>query len=277
MYPLKALHQLPSVSPPSQESVTSSLTYIEERQDKMLVQLGVLEAKVNALGEKLGVSCVNVSRSKEKAAFQDVVVSCPPSCPPYALLTLSRLINQQVSVAFRVHLHSSLLHTHKSSTKEELLQFFEGVKPDNSINPSLRLTLIWKSEVECTQPTMIVSPHNQTPVQGITNILRYLCRQFSPDLYEGRGIDVASLIDSWLDCFAGFQHWNTKEKSRVTKQLNAQLGFTPFLVGDKLSLADIVGFGVVSNDSVFRSTENIMLWLKRCQQLPAFAAIPCSF
>lgn len=124
---------------------------------------------------------------------------------------------------------------------------------------------------------MIVSPHNQTPVQGITNILRYLCRQFSPDLYEGRGIDVASLIDSWLDCFAGFQHWNTKEKSRVTKQLNAQLGFTPFLVGDKLSLADIVGFGVVSNDSVFRSTENIMLWLKRCQQLPAFAAIPCSF
>eukprot|EP00731_Ephydatia_muelleri_P028637 Em0020g281a len=93
---------------------------------------------------------------------------------------------------------------------------------------------------------------------------------------KGGGCDIAGLIDSWLDCFAGFQRWSTKEKTRVTKQLNAQLGFTPFLVGDKLSLADVVGFGVVSNDSVFQSTENIMLWLKRCQQLPAFTAIPCS-
>ena len=132
-------------------------------------------------------------------------------------------------------------------------------------------------EAESPLPTMIVSPHNQTPVQGITNILRYLCRQFSPDLYEGRGLRDSGLIDSWLDSFAGFQGWNSKEKSRVTKQLNSQLGFSQFLVGDKLSLADIVGYGVVYNDSVFQSTENIVLWLKRCQQLPAFASIPCSF
>eukprot|EP00731_Ephydatia_muelleri_P028635 Em0020g279a len=118
MYPLKALHQLPNVSPPSQESVTSSLTYIEERQDKMLAQLGVLQAKVNTLGEKLGVSNVNASKPKE-----------------------------QVSMAFRVHLHSSLLHTHKANTKELLLRFFEGVKPDCSSKPLLRLTLIWKSDV----------------------------------------------------------------------------------------------------------------------------------
>ena len=132
------------------------------------------------------------------------------------------------------------------------------------------------AEGECSRPTMMVSPHNQTPVQGITNILRYLCRQFYPALYEGHCPVNSSLVDSWLDTFAGFQWWNSKEKSRVTKQLNSQLGFSPFLVGEKLSLADIVGFGVVYNDSVFQSTENILLWLKRCQQLPVFASIPCS-
>ena len=101
MYPLKMLHQLPSLSPPSQEvskmtrddvhawacicvcvcvclfgardisspshaqSVTSSLTYIEERQDRMLTQLGILQAKVTALGEKLGVSYTDAIKPKE--------------------------------------------------------------------------------------------------------------------------------------------------------------------------------------------------------------------
>ena len=47
------------------QSVMSSLTYIEERQDKMLAQLGILQAKVNAIGEKLGVSYADVSKPKE--------------------------------------------------------------------------------------------------------------------------------------------------------------------------------------------------------------------
>lgn len=274
MYTLKSLHELPSTSPPSQESVTSSLTYIEERQDKMLAQLGLLQAKVKALGEKLGVGYADAIKPKENAVFKDIVVTCPPSSPPHALLILLQLVRAQVPMTTRVHLHSSLLHTHKNGTKE-LLQFFDSLKPDHC-KPFLTLTLIWKSETECPQPTMIVSPHNQTPVQGVTNILRYLCRQLSLDLYEGHAIDRAGVIDSWLDCFASFQCWSSKDKGRIAKQLNAQLGFTPFLVGDNLSLADVIGFAVVASDSTLQSTENIKLWLKRCQQMPAFATIPCS-
>ena len=52
-----------------------------------------------------------------------------------------------------------------------------------------------------------------TPVCGITNILRYLYRQYYPNLYDGNGSVNSSVIESWQDTFAHFQLLDTSDKS----------------------------------------------------------------
>ena len=122
---------------------------------------------------------------------------------------------------------------------------------------------------------MIVSPHNQTPVEGIANISRYLCREFCPELYEALGASEAAKIDSWLDSVSGsFLHGSAKEKASVLRRLNSQLGAGGFLVGERVTVADVVGYTVVCGEKA--PTGNVKQWLKRCQQLPEFAGIPCS-
>ena len=126
---------------------------------------------------------------------------------------------------------------------------------------------------------MVVSPHNQTPVEGIANILRYISREFSPELYEGTGLETAAKIDSWMDMIAGtLVHGGAKEKASVMRRLNSHLGSASFLAGGRLSLADIVGYVAVRHESGLKPTANVKQWLQKCgDQLPELTAIPCNF
>lgn len=129
----------------------------------------------------------------------------------------------------------------------------------------------------CKGPTMVVSPHNQTPVEGIANIARYLCREFCSNLYEGLGAEEALKIDSWLDSVAGtLLYGSSKEKASVMRRLNSQLGSSGYLVGDCVTLADIIAFAIVGSEPGLKPTANVKQWLKRCQAHPEFAGLPCS-
>lgn len=124
---------------------------------------------------------------------------------------------------------------------------------------------------------MVVSPHNQTPVEGIANIARYLCREFCSNLYEGLGAEEALKIDSWLDSVAGtLLYGSSKEKASVMRRLNSQLGSSGYLVGDYVTLADIIAFAIVGSEPGLKPTANVKQWLKRCQAHPEFAGLPCS-
>ncbi len=125
---------------------------------------------------------------------------------------------------------------------------------------------------------MVVSPHNQTPVIGIASVARFLCREYRPDLYESLGsLEQSAQIDSWLDALTGsLLHGGSKEKTSVMRRLNSHLGSSPFLAGDRVSLADIVGYAVVCNDSEQKVSGNVKLWLRRCQKIPEFSSVPCS-
>ena len=123
---------------------------------------------------------------------------------------------------------------------------------------------------------MVVSPHNQTPVKGIANIARYVCREFAPQLYEGKGHEQAALVDSWLDAVAGtFVFGSSKEKLSVLRRLNSHLGSAPFLAGDDVTLADIVAYAVLCRGSGgHKLTDNVKKWINSCRNRSEFEGIP---
>lgn len=269
---MKPLHQLPSMTT-SDEATGSALSYLEHRQEWVLSQISKLQERVRTIGEKLGVGPADVGiiqQSTSGGVVQDVVIYCPPSAPPYALLALYKYVSRKIPCSYRVLVHSSAMR----EATPEIKEFFAGVQ--RAEKPRLTVTVIWKSD--CRAPTMVVSPHNQTPVEGIANILRYICREFSLELYEGNGLETAAKIDSWLDMITGtLVHGGAKEKASVMRRLNSHLGSASFLAGGKLSLADIVGYVVVCHGGGLKPTANVKQWLRRCRdQLPELAAIPCN-
>ena len=125
---------------------------------------------------------------------------------------------------------------------------------------------------------MVVSPHNQTPVEGTANIARYLCREYYPILYEeaNGGIEATAQIDSWLDIVSTtLLRGSAKEKSSVLKRFNSQLGSTSFLVGNQLSLADIVAYCTLCKQPGLKIPGNLNQWLKKMQvTVPGSAECP---
>ncbi len=139
--------------------------------------------------------------------------------------------------------------------------------------------LSFYAETKC--PTMVVSPQDQTPVEGTANISRYLCREYFPALYENGkgGPERASLIDSWLDAVSiTLQRGSAKEKQSVIRRFNSQLGSSNFLVGEDLSLADIVSYCFLCEQPQLKLGGNVKQWLKRVQAtIPRIATVRCPY
>ena len=128
----------------------------------------------------------------------------------------------------------------------------------------------------CPQPTMVVSPHNQTPVRGIANISRYVCRLFCPELYEGSGHQQSALVDSWLDAVTGtYIFGSSKEKLSVLRRLNSHLGSCQFLAGDDVTLADVVAYAIIcGGPGGQKLTDNVKKWINCCRSRPEFQGVP---
>lgn len=125
---------------------------------------------------------------------------------------------------------------------------------------------------------MIVSPHDQVPVEGIANIARYICRMYCPDLYEDLGPEAASMVDSWLDrMYHTFLVGSAKERASVVRNLNTWLGSNTWLVGEQFSLADLVVYCVISQNSKGLKLlgTNVERWMmKNCSKHPLLTNIP---
>lgn len=126
---------------------------------------------------------------------------------------------------------------------------------------------------------MMVSPHNQTPVQGLANVMRYLAREFCPSIYEGQGPQRASEIDSWVDTVTTVllgEKSSSKEKASVARKLNARVGGNAYLVGEQLTLADLIGYWAVCGQGKVKVNQNIGDWLTRVYvDVPSLGMLPC--
>lgn len=123
---------------------------------------------------------------------------------------------------------------------------------------------------------MVVSPHNQTPIEGVVNIGRYICRQYCPALYEDQGPMAASQVDYWLDTVTRvLLRGSSKEKASVVRKLNSHLGSSSFLGGDMVSIGDIVSYIVLANLEGVKPTSNVKQWLKRIEKsFPSVTMVP---
>lgn len=129
---------------------------------------------------------------------------------------------------------------------------------------------------------MMVSPHNQIPVEGVANIARYLCREYFPALYEESkgGLEATAQMDSWMDAVSTtLQRGSSKEKASVVRRLNSHLGSASFLAGCEWpSLADIVAYCAVSKQPGLKVPANVKQWLKRVRAtVPGLNFCPCPY
>lgn len=277
MYLLKPVHQLPNLTP-SQESTSSALSYLEKRQEWVLSHISQLQERVKDFANELGVGAADVGilqQVNSTGSTQDIVISCPTSTPPYLVRSLYIYISEYVPCTCQVHIHSSA----SSQANDDHRDFFNDLPRSKHSKTQLRLTLVWKSDAVCPNITMMVSPHNQTPVQGLANVLRYLTREFSPSLYEGQGPQKASEIDSWMDTVSAVllnDKSSSKEKTSVARKLNSRLGGNEYLVGEQLSLADLYCYWAVCGQGAVKLTKNITDWLTRVYvAVPALGTFPC--
>lgn len=109
-------------------------------------------------------------------------------------------------------------------------------------------------------PFLVVSPCAHTPLTGEITIARFLCRTLLPDLYANLTPEESADVDSWIDqSLAG-----NKERTAALKSLNVKLAKQQWILGSKMTLADIVlACCTVKENGGSSVPGNVNKWLMR--------------
>lgn len=109
-------------------------------------------------------------------------------------------------------------------------------------------------------PFLVVSPCAHTPLTGEITIARFLCRTLLPDLYGNLTPEESADVDSWIDqSLAG-----NKERTAALKSLNVKLAKQQWILGSKMTLADIVlACCTVKENGGSSVPGNVNKWLMR--------------
>ncbi|XP_029414986.1 aminoacyl tRNA synthase complex-interacting multifunctional protein 2 isoform X4 [Nannospalax galili] len=272
--------------PMYKETSDLSLQALESRQDDILQRLYELKVAVDGLSKMIhtpdaDLDLTNILQADEPAtlttntldlnsvlgkdygALKDIVINANPSSPPLSLLVLHRLLCEHYRVLSTVHTHSSV-----KNVPENLLKCFgEQARKQPRHEYQLGFTLIWKN-VPKTQ--MKFSVQTMCPIEGEGNIARFLFSLFGQ---KHSAINL-TLIDSWVD-IAMFQlkEGSSKERAAVFRSMNSALGKSPWLVGNELTLADVVLWSVLqqTGGSSVAAPANVQQWLKSCENLAPFS------
>uniref|UniRef100_A0A8C8RA90 Aminoacyl tRNA synthase complex-interacting multifunctional protein 2 n=1 Tax=Pelusios castaneus TaxID=367368 RepID=A0A8C8RA90_9SAUR len=285
MYRLHNLHRGPgAAAPPPQEEVEPSLLALESRQEEILKRLYELKAAVDGLSKMIQTpdadfDVTNIIQAdenvpltantadldsmlgKDYGALKDIVINVNPSLPPLSLLVLHDLLCERYKILSAVHTHSSV-----KCVPENLLKCFgEQAKKQSRHEYQLGFTLIWK---DVPKPQMKFSIQTMCPIEGEGNIARFLFSLFG----QKHNAVTSTLIDSWIDT-AIFQlkEGSNKEKAAVLRSMNTTLGKTPWLVGNELTVADIVAWCALQQTSSSNAVpSNVQKWMKSCENLAPF-------
>lgn len=105
-------------------------------------------------------------------------------------------------------------------------------------------------------PYLVVSPCSHTALSGEITIARYLCRVFLPDLYGDLTPEESAVADNWIN--------QPLEGSKVVKNLEAKLGKQQWILGSKMSLADVVLASYIVKEGGGKTLSgNLSKWFKR--------------
>ncbi|KAM7142266.1 aminoacyl tRNA synthase complex-interacting multifunctional protein 2 isoform 1-T1 [Molossus nigricans] len=264
-----------------------SLQALESRQDNILKRLYELKAAVDGLSKMiqtpdadldvthiiqaeeptaLSTSALDLNSvlGKDHGALKDIVINANPAAPPLALLVLHRLLCSRYKVLSTVHTHSAV-----KNVPENLLRCFgeQTVKqPRNEYQ--LGFTLIWKN-VPKTQ--MKFSVQRMCPIEGEGNIARFLFSLFGQ---KHNAVNL-TLIDSWVDrAIFQLKEGSGKEKAAVLCSMNSALGKSPWLVGNELTVADVMLWSVLqqTRGCSVPVPASVQKWMSACENLAPFSA-----
>ncbi|ESO89130.1 hypothetical protein LOTGIDRAFT_106366, partial [Lottia gigantea] len=197
--------------------------------------------------------------------LHDIVVYIDPSSIPYSLLVLYHQLQQHYSILASTHLHSSV-----SYVPDNIQNLFNNGLVQSRKDYQIALTVIWKKVL--FGPRLMVDPSKQTAIEGEVNVARYLQRLLDSSFDSGDVVQ-ATQIDEWLDT-AQIQYNNgsNKERAAVMRSLNAKLGKSSWLVGDRCSLADVAMWSVLQQSGqVDNVPGNVKKWLTSCNASSLFA------
>ena len=115
-------------------------------------------------------------------------------------------------------------------------------------------------------PFLVVSPSVHTPLTGEITIARFFCRILLPDLYGSLTPEESAYVDNWIDqSLAG-----NKERTAALKSLDAKLAKQQWILGSKMTLADIVlACCTVKENGPNSVPGNVKKWLTRIPGLIA--------
>ncbi|XP_029432617.1 aminoacyl tRNA synthase complex-interacting multifunctional protein 2 isoform X2 [Rhinatrema bivittatum] len=274
----------PYINGETKEEADPSLQALETRQEEILKRLYELKAAVDGLSKMIQTpdadldvtsiiqadECAPISTSttdldsflgKGYGALRDIVINANPSLPPLSLLVLHGMLCEHYKVLSAVHTHSSV-----RNVPEPLLKCFGDQTTKSSRQEyQLGFTLIWK---DVPKPQMKFNIQNMCPIEGEGNIARFLFSLFSHNL----NTVTLTLIDSWVDT-AIFQlkEGSSKERAAVLRSMNSALGKSLWLVGNELTVADVVAWCAVQQTGNTNAVPaNVQKWMKSCENLPSF-------
>ena len=118
----------------------------------------------------------------------------------------------------------------------------------------VKITLIYK---DIPEVTTILTPTKK--LLGEISLARYLARLAAGQLYEDHPSADLNKIDEVLDQLAV----SLSSKHAATKLLGSLLeADRPFLAGDQVTLADILGLGVAKSHNI--ATPSVNKWRENC-------------
>lgn len=238
------------------QELSSSVQSLEKRQENILCELSGLKAAVEKMASSLGVSLPR-QRAKTTPSTQDFVISASPTDPPLILCTLQQVMKQRgLPHSTASFVHSSVEGPIPVSVKTRFQNFFGSCKEIG--RGSIILTIVWKKEKDL--PHLVDLPCSHTPLTGEITIARFLCRALLPDLYGNLTPEESASVDSWVDqSLAG-----GKERAAAIKCLDAKLGEQQWILGSKMSLADLVlACCIVKENGAKSVPSNVNKWLKK--------------
>ncbi|XP_038618310.1 aminoacyl tRNA synthase complex-interacting multifunctional protein 2 [Tachyglossus aculeatus] len=285
------MYRMPSVhggsgGPGHAQEEDATLQALETRQEEILKRLYELKAAVDGLSKMIQTpdadfDVTNIIQAEEHTtltanganldsmlgkdygALKDIVINANPTLPPLSLVVLHSLLCEHYKILSAVHTHSSV-----KNVPENLLKCFgEQNKSRSRHEYQLGFTLIWK---DVPKPQMKFSIQTMCPIEGEGNIARFLFSLFG----QKHNPISLTLIDSWVDT-AIFQlkEGSSKEKAAVLRAMNSALGKSPWLVGNELTVADIVAWCALQQTGSSNAVPgNVQKWMKSCENLAPFNA-----
>eukprot|EP00096_Caligus_rogercresseyi_P016875 TRINITY_DN996_c0_g3_i2.p1 TRINITY_DN996_c0_g3~~TRINITY_DN996_c0_g3_i2.p1 ORF type:complete len:749 (-),score=189.53 TRINITY_DN996_c0_g3_i2:37-2283(-) len=134
-----------------------------------------IENNIKSMVNKYKIPLSTATPSQSDLTPKSLVVFADPKYPPFSILPILNSLRDSFSLSFKSHVHSDT-KSRISGIHKDFFAALHGGKADDVFDrPNLSLTLIWKPVG--LYPSLVIDPlHSSSPIQGETNLIRYLLR-----------------------------------------------------------------------------------------------------